>query len=387
MEFRGRRFGDLLLLDAKNLSGVPGEVECVLDGMPLHLSFRNDVGHTVAALPFTGKIPAGVKMVPETPGYTLPATVKLSGGTHAALSVSAGMLKIQLDVKDPDLKAVDGKNLWNGSSVEVFLDPEPLHNLAVDDVKPHQYVFAALPSSAGTETIAVRRKTTRAARKVERTAEGYRMTLEIPLDELPDAEFYGIDIEINRAGEKKKESLGSRPGLSFRKRLHYHLMRIPREQRLHNTDFSDASYGDPAWWCYSITPGMTVDADGKNGLRLTNLRPEKATESTVRQHIPIPPGKYRSGTLEVILNYRDVKAAKPGRGRRGLLIAVNYNGGNLHYAETTRKQDLEGDGARQLRTFDFKIPPRATYLDLRIGLGAHTTGTVQVERVELMLNQ
>lgn len=44
-------------------------------------------------------------------------------------------------------------------------------------------------------------------------------------------------------------------------------------------------------------------------------------------------------------------------------------------------------GARQLRTFDFKIPPRATYLDLRIGLGAHTTGTVQVERVELMLNQ
>ena len=46
-----------------------------------------------------------------------------------------------------------------------------------------------------------------------------------------------------------------------------------------------------------------------------------------------------------------------------------------------------GDGARQLRTFDFKIPPRATYLDLRIGLGAHTTGTVQVERVELMLNQ
>ena len=62
VEFHGRRFGDLLLLDAKNLSGLPGEMECVLGGMPLHLSFRNDVGHTVAALPFSGKIPAGVKM-------------------------------------------------------------------------------------------------------------------------------------------------------------------------------------------------------------------------------------------------------------------------------------------------------------------------------------
>ena len=387
VEFHGRKFGNLLLLDAKNLSGLPGEMECVLGGMPLHLSFRNDVGHTVAALPFSGKIPAGVKMVPETPGYTLPATVKLSGGTRAALSVSNGMLKIQLEVKDSNLKAADGKNLWNGSAVEVFLDPEPLRNLSIDDVKPHQYVFAALPSSTGVETIAVRRETTRAARKVERTATGYRMTLEIPLDELPDSEFYGIDIEIDRPGEKEKESLGSRPGLSFRKRLHYHLIRIPREQKLHNTDFSDASYGDPAWWCYSITPGMTVTADGKNGVVITNHRPDKVAESVIQQQIPIPPGKYRSGTLQVVLRYRDVKAAKPGRGRRGLLIAVNYNGGNLHYAETTRKQDLEGDGARQLRTFDFKIPPRATYLALRIGLGAHTTGTVQVERAELMLNQ
>lgn len=387
VEFHGRKFGNLLLLDAKNLSGLPGEMECVLGGMPLHLSFRNDVGHTVAALPFSGKIPVGVKMVPETPGHTLPATVTLRRGTRAALSVSNGMLKIQLDVADANLKAADGKNLWNGSAVEVFLDPEPLRNLAVDDVKPHQYVFAALPSSTGVETIAVRRETTRAARKVERTATGYRMTLEIPLDELPDSEFYGIDIEIDRPGEKEKESLGNRPGLSFRKRLHYHLIRIPREQKLHNTDFSDASYGDPAWWCYSITPGMTVTADGKNGVVITNLRPDKAAESVIQQQIPIPPGKYRSGTLQVVLRYRDVKAAQPGRGRHGLLLAVNYNGGNLHYAETTRKQDLEGDGARQLRTFDFKIPPRANYLALRIGLGAHTTGTVQVERAELMLNQ
>ena len=115
--------------------------------------------------------------------------------------------------------------------------------------------------------------------------------------------------------------------------------------------------------------------------------PRSLTGRTAPGQIPIPPGKYRSGTLQVVLRYRDVKAAQPGRGRHGLLLAVNYNGGNLHYAETTRKQDLEGDGARQLRTFDFKIPPRANYLALRIGLGAHTTGTVQVERAELMLNQ
>ena len=164
-------------------------------------------------------------------------------------------------------------------------------------------------------------------------------------------------------------------------------MRIPREQRLHNTDFSDASYGDPAWWCYSITPGMTVDADGKNGLRLTNLRPEegepKARSANTFRFRREVPQRHLGGHFELPRR----QSGETGRGRRGLLIAVNYNGGNLHYAETTRKQDLEGDGARQLRTFDFKIPPRATYLDLRIGLGAHTTGTVQVERVELMLNQ
>ena len=38
--------------DAKNLSGLPGEMECVLGGMPLHLSFRNDVGHTALAMAF-----------------------------------------------------------------------------------------------------------------------------------------------------------------------------------------------------------------------------------------------------------------------------------------------------------------------------------------------
>lgn len=385
VEFHGRRFGDTLLLDAKNLSGVPGEAECELDGMKLLLSFRNNVDHALAELPFSGRAPAGVKMIPETPGYTLPAAVTLRKGTRAELSAADGMLKIRLDVKDAALKSAPGRELWNGSAVEVFLDPEPLCNLAVDDVKPHQYVFAALPSSTGVETIAVRRETTRAARKVERTADGYRMELSIPLAELPDSEYYGIDIEIDRAGAKEKESLGNRPGFSFRKRLHYHLIRIPREERLRNTDFTDAAYGDPAWWCYDITPGMTVDADGKAGLVLTNLRAEKTVESTIRQQIPIPPGRYRSGTLQLLLSYRDVKAAKPGRGRHGLLLAVNWNGGNLHYAESTRRNDLEGNGKRQLYSFDFRIPPRANYLELRIGLGAYTTGTVQVERAELML--
>ncbi|UKI32546.1 MAG: hypothetical protein L6W00_02900 [Lentisphaeria bacterium] len=178
-------------------------------------------------------------------------------------------------------------------------------------------MFATLPSSTGVETIAVRRETTRAARKVERTATGYRMTLEIPLDELPDSEFYGIDIEIDRPGEKEKSpsaaALGSRSASvstttssGFR-----------GEQKLHNTDFSDASYGDPAWWCYSITPGMTVTADGKNGVVITNHRPDKVAESVIQQQIPIPPGevpqRHAAGRLTLPRRQSGATGPRPSR--------------------------------------------------------------------------
>ncbi len=382
VELHGRRFGETLYLEGVNTTGVPGEFMVETAGETIQFSFRNHPESAVAAIPVPKEIPAGIRMAPETGSHTLPAAITLSKGSQAQLTSDGKSLKISLDVADAKPVPARDRALWEGSSVELFLDSAPFRRMAVNEVKPYQYIFAALPSATLVEIIATRNPDSKASRKVTLRDGGYRMELEVPLAELPYAAIYGFDLEINRPGQPK-ESLGSRPGQSFKERLHYHLLRIPEREFLRNGDFAQAEFGDPAWWVYPVRHDASIQVeDGKATLVNRNSGNK---EVALSQRIAVTPGEYSKGTLTCRLSYRDLKAAAPGRGRHGLLLELNHGKGWQNYAADTRKSDIEGSAESQVIQFDFRVPPAADWLNFRIGLGNRTTGTVVVESIQLTM--
>lgn len=389
VELFGRRCGDSLFVEARNRTGVPGIVESRVGDLPVRFSFELDPEHSTVELRGVKSVPSNVRLVPQTPSYTLPAEMKLTRGTPVKISAGNGILKLVLDVADSNLKPAEGAGLWDGSAVEVFLDPAPFRNLALNEVKPYQFVFAVLPSTTGVTAVSVRNPNSAATRSVARTANGYRMEILIPLAELPPSPVCGIEIEIDRAGEKRKESLGNDPGNSFRRRLHYHLIRVPGAGAPPNGDFSRVSYGDPANWCYPVRSGVTVDCSPKygrtgNGMRIEVKKPGPGQILAV-QTVPVKPGEYTHGSFQVLARFENVRALKPGRGRHGVVFAVGYNRGRTSLSLDKLKSDLTGTAGWVLYQFDFKIPAFADHLTPEIGFGPETTGSLMVDHATLTL--
>lgn len=388
VELYGRRCGDRLFLEARNRTGIPGIVEGRIGDLPVRFSFGREE-FSLIELPAAKEVPANVHLVPETPAHTLPATVTLSRGTRADLSLENGCLKIVLEVADPHRKAAKGHALWEGSAVELFLDPAPFRHLDRNEIKPWQYAFAVRPSTTGVTVYASRNPATAATRKVTETDTGYKMEILLPLAELPASPVYGLDIEIDRVGEKLKESLGSDPGNSYRRRLHYHLIRLPGGELPPNGDFARVSFGDPANWCYPVPSGTRVDCApeyGRNGnglrIRTTKPVPEKVT---ITQTVPVEPGKYARGTLQVLARFEQVQTTGRGRGRHGVILAVNSGRKRSSFSEDKLKSDLTGTAGWTLYQLDFPIPADAGTLKPEIGFGPATTGSLSVDSVRLQL--
>lgn len=390
VELSGRRCGDTLYVEARNRTGVPGFVESKVGGLPVRFSFELDPEYSTVELHGLKENPEKVRMVPQTPLYTLPASAKLSRGTPVSFSVEDGKLKLVLDVADSRLKAAEGANLWTGSAVEVFLDPAPFRNLSLNEVKPYQFAFSALPSNTGVTAISTRNPKTAANRNVARDEKGYRMEISIPLSELPKSPVYGIDIEVVRAGEKQKESLGKDPGNSFRRRLHYHLIRMPDGGVLSNGDFARVSYGDPADWVYPVRSGVTVKCAPEfgrtgNGLLIEVGKALPEEEVLAGQTVRIKPGEYVRGSFQVLARFENIRARKDGRGRNGVIFAVGYSRGRTALSIDKLKADLTGDSGWTLYQFDFKIPASSGYLRPVIGFGPETTGRLMIDSATLTL--
>ena len=389
VELFGRFFNDELYMEADNRTGSAGIVDAGVGDLPVRFAFENDPEHAVIHLAGVKTAPANVKTVAKTPAYTLPATVKLSRGTTAHLSAGNGTLKLELSVADPSVKAAEGNSLWGGSAVEVFLDPSPFRELSRDAVKPYQYAFAAVPSKGtGMTALAIRNPATKASRKVEKTADGYRMEILIPLDELPPAAVYGFDIEISRPGEKTKESLGANPGNSFRYRLHYHLFRLP-EGSLPNGDFSQVSFGDPAAWCYEIRSGVSFRCAPEfgrtgNGMKIEVRKPD-GRPAVAGQRFKIEPGRFSYGVFQILARYENVQTLKSGRGRNGVRFSVGFPRGRAEYGYDKLKTDTTGSSDWTLYQLEFKIPADADYLVPEFGFGPATTGALFVDSATLTL--
>lgn len=380
-----RRVGRDLYLEGHNLTGLPCEAEVEFAGRKLHFSFRNRIlFNSLLLRNFSEKIPPEVKLISER-ASVLPAHWTLPQGSTIDVSEKDGSLNLFCRVLEKAPKAAPGKNLWVGSCVEVFFDPDPVQNLEQDSFKSYQYAFSVLPAADGTEVFATRNANTKATRKVTRTADGYTMEISIPLSDLPYRDLYGIEVEITRAGENfRKETLGGKPGQSFQKRFHYTLLPIPSRNLLRNGDFSQSSYGDPIGWNYSLSEGASVEA-GKDGVTLKRSIPA-AAPLALSQYLEIPKGKYTRAYFQVTLAFDGVTAARSERGNSGVLISVTgAKGVGAQYGSDYLKRDFVGTCG--LETYQLEVPIRedSDTLFVRIGLGTQTSGTVQVTDTSLTL--
>ncbi|UKI32885.1 MAG: hypothetical protein L6W00_04910 [Lentisphaeria bacterium] len=106
---------------------------------------------------------------------------------------------------------------------------------------------------------------------------------------------------------------------------------------------------------------------------------------TITQTVPVEPGKYARGTLQVLARFEQVQTTGRGRGRHGVILAVNSGRKRSSFSEDKLKSDLTGTAGWTLYQLDFPIPADAGTLKPEIGFGPATTGSLSVDSVRLQL--
>ena len=375
----------MLCIEAVNACGTTGIVEAEVGGEVVNFDFSMDNGRNFINFGKAKSVPEKVKLLETAGSHTLPYSATLSKGSKITLSADKNALKLVCKVQDNNLKPAEKDHLWTGSCVELFIDAKPFENLNVNKAKVMQYVFAAVPSNTGVTVKAVHNKATKAASKVTRTADGYTLEATIPLAELPAGSIWGADVVISRAGVKEKEAISSDPANSFQARTHYHLFEVPVRKTLLNSDFSEASFGDPAVWCYTLREGDKVEC--KDGKLVYKVEKAHAKNNLLSQYVYITPGKFTRGTVQFKVKYDNVETVKPGRGWNGVLMNVNYPGKSVSYSADKLKKDITGSADWKVYQMDFNIPAKAKYLNIQTGFGKHTTGTFEADKIELILRE
>lgn len=383
VEFTGRFFNDVLFAEVRNSAGTSGLVEGMIGKTPAVFDFRNNSEYTVVCLGKVKEVPPQFKMVERTPGHTLPYSATLANGSKISVSVQGEYLKLTAEVAESNLKPAPHDQLWSGSAVELFVDPAPFLNLKVEKVKILQYIFAPVASDSGITTKAIHNSKSKASCSTVVSDGKYVLTALVPLSELPASHILGFDVVINKRGVKQKESIGNDPNNSFQRRNHYHLFEFPERRPLGNCDFSADTMGDPEYWCYSIKDGVKVDVS--NGVGTIEVNKPQSAPIYFHQDCKVTPGKYKRATLQVTLKYDGIENRKPGRGRHGVQMAVNYRGNASSYSVNSLKKDIVGSSDWQIYQLDFKIPAKTNYLMPNVGIGANTTGKVTVSDIKLIL--
>ncbi len=294
--------GERVFFNAVNLSGQAGRVTADFQkesGLPsIQFAFASAEDDSCAELPGPGKIPSSLPyclrigsesvgngnatVLPAVPLYDLGADTagrRLSLGRNASIAVwmEKDLIHFAADVTDPDLCPAANDELWNGDSIEFFIDPMPFRKMNNNQILSStpldcfQYVFAAVPSKTGHSIRMIARARSQwisnAAGKQSRTANGYRLEGEIPIQEFRrfGSRYFGMEIRVNRAGVDRlpppaQETLSGKSEHHFRYRLHYPVFRLddaalrildgPIHPR--NTDFRKGRFGEADFWGFSF---------------------------------------------------------------------------------------------------------------------------------------
>ena len=166
----------------------------------------------------------------------------MKGGSKVKVWLSDKQLHISVTAKDKHVVPAPQDHLWKSAAIEIFVDFTPLKYLDINRL-PHkkldfrQYIFAVVPSENGRKQITNANGKgfiSKATTDIVKTKDGYTLTANIPLDEVPplkkDGAVVGLSVQRDYSkadGAVKIEFLGPR-GLSHRQRLHYPLFKVEK---------------------------------------------------------------------------------------------------------------------------------------------------------------
>lgn len=381
VKIRARRFGETTFFEGENLTGLPEEVPAKIDTLPVAFSFRGDTRlNTIAVDGFRGSL-NGIALVPETPCYRLPAKLALADGSRAELTFDGKALVVNVAVRDPQVRP--GKVFHAGSCVELFLDEGPFRNLARDAASPLQ--LYGTPSG---EKGALRN-----GKRLEFPFEfassaipgGYRATFRIPVAQ----EYVGLDLIVTR-GDGGKERIPGVEGRSFQERFHYPLFRLPGECGLKNGSFERCNtLAMPKHWLYDVRYGTAFRCAPEagyagRGMAVAVERSQKVP-ALVTQRVEFPAGRFRRATLSFLAKLDEVKSPKEGKGKSGMQVRFGMKRHGESAVERIRKQDITGTSAWRLYQFPVTLRNNTDFLEIGLGLGPETTGTICLDNVRLVL--
>ena len=102
----------------------------------------------------------------------------------------------------------------------------------------------------------------------------------------------------------------------------------------------------------------------------------------------IPKGKFKRAIFQVTLAFDGVVATSAGRGNAGVLIGLSsVNGKGVQYGKDYLKRDLTGSRTLQTYQLEMELTDTMDFLQVRLGLGENTIGSVRITDTDLRLEQ
>ena len=380
----------------------------------------------------------GLDLLPDTGCYILPfgienLTLKMSKGSQISFGADEKYLRITARVKDDQIINAKDNSLWEGDALEIFIDTNPFYRMDLDavfsgDEKMNclQYVFAVKPSIRGDVKRSFhRRKTefiTKGVSETKETGDGYVISAAIPWEDLAalfaPGEILGIDCEIDNINTtgKSKESLGIKPGESYKMRLHYPLFKIPGQvytalensalqvygiSRLKNPDFEIIDENVPSDWQLN-GDGLKLAKSGKKfgfqetcGVVIT-VSPGQETlgkqGAQIYQRITCMQNSHKQINFQFMVKLDDLKKTSDS-------IVSEYQKGfyvKVHYYDGTNKKHGANEGMGLQKSilgtqrwtkmqFFTSVPDTATEITVSAGLSSGVTGSVSIDDIDMYI--
>lgn len=378
----GRRFGDTVYFEGKNLTGLPIEIESRIGGTPVMFSFRFDpVRDTVAVPGFKGNAGNAV-MIPDTPGYELPVRLEMEKGSTVEIGRNGSALTVTVNVKEASPKA--GKVFHEGSCVELFADTEPFRRMELNAVYSRQF-YATPEGGCGELKRGKAQPKGGFTCRTAKTADGWSAVFELPLSAF--GEIAGLDVSVGRA-DGSKERLKGISGSSFKNRYHFPLFRIRELPDVKNGGFEQSAYGAPDIWGTAVQNGMTYECGPQYGVRGNGMKISVSKSCTipaaVSQTVRFPAGKWSKAYLSFRAKLENVKAFNgKDDGRGGLMIRVGMKRAGNDYTAQVLRRNVTGSSGWKLWRVPVLLRNNTDFLDVSIGLAPQTTGTVLLDDVSL----
>lgn len=378
----GRRFGDVVYFEGKNLTGQPIEIETRIGDHPVMFSFCHDPVRSTIAVPGFRGTPGNVSMIPDTPAYTLPARLAMEKGSVVEAARKGANLAVTVRVNEAPSKA--GAVFHQGSCVELFTDAEPFRHLDRSTAHPRQ-LYATPDGASGELRRGKLQPKGSFACKTSQTADGWTAEFELPLSAFGG--IAGLDVIVTRA-DGSKERLNGISGTSFRDRRHFPLFRIQKLPDVKNGGFEKSAFGSPDIWGVTVRSGMEFDCGPQYGVNGNGMRISVSKAQTIpaaiTQTVDLPAGTFSKAYLSFRAKLDRVKVSGgKDNGRGGLLIQVGMKRSGSNYAAERLRKNIVGSTGWKFYQIPVLLRNNTDFLSVTLGLAPQTTGSVLFDDIAL----